>query len=327
MKDQKKKKKLWMRQAHLLVIAAGIMVFVCLAQVAFAGEVAQTSFASPQEAVTSLVNAVKANDTKTLSAILGPGSKDILSSGDAIADTNGRAKFVEVYGEANSLISETESKQVLTLGSEKWPFPIPLVKKGKDWVFDTIAGKEELLNRRIGRNELNTIQSCLAYVDGQREYAMKSLSGAGKKEYAQKFASDPGTKNGLYWEVKEGEELSPMGAFAAKASKEGYSRDKEGKMIPYHGYYFRILKSQGANAPGGAYDYVVNGSMIGGFALIAYPSEYGNSGVMTFLVNHDGVIYQKDLGPDTEKIASAIETFDPDKSWIKCDGEKCESEK
>ena len=178
------------------------------------------------------------------------------------------------------------------------------------------------MNRRIGRNELNTIQVCLAYVDAQREYAMKDMDGDGKAEYAQKFVSGPGTKNGLYWEAKDGESPSPLGPFAAEASAEGYARDKAGKPTPYHGYYFKILKSQGGNASGGAYDYIVDGSMIGGFALVAYPAEYGNSGVVTFVVNHDGIVYQKDLGLDTEKIASAMEKFDPDSSWSRSDTNK-----
>jgi hypothetical protein len=322
MKDQKKVGNSWRCRAYLAIVAAGTVAFVYLTQGVFAGPTGQTSFASAEKAVTSLVDAVKANDMQKLSAILGEGSEDILSSGDDVADSQGRAKFIEIYTEANSLVSEGESKQVLILGKEKWPFPIPIVKKDKDWVFDTMAGREEILHRRIGRNELNTIQTCLAYVDAQREYAMKDLDSDGKTEYAQKFASDPGTKNGLYWKAKEGEGLSPLGSFAALASAEGYARNKEDKPTAYHGYYFKILFAQGGNATGGAYDYVVKGSMIGGFALVAYPAEYGNSGVMTFIVNHDGVVYQKDLGEDTEAIANSLEKFDPDKSWTACENDK-----
>ena len=181
-------------------------------------------------------------------------------------------------------------------------FPIPLVKKGEVWSFDTDKGREEILNRRIGENELSTIQTMLAIVDAEREYAMKDDDSDGVPEYAQKFLSDPGKKNGLYWETKEGEEPSPLGPAAAQAKKEGYKKSGD-KPIPFHGYYYRILKAQGKNAAGGAYDYVVKGKMIGGFAVVASPAKYGNSGVMTFLVNHDGVVYQKDLGKKTEQAA------------------------
>ena len=220
----------------------------------------------------------------------------------------------------NKLEKETDSKMTLVVGEEEWPFPIPIVKKGESWLFDTKAGKEELLNRRIGRNELNTIQTCLAYVDAQREYAMKDRDGDGLLAYAQKFWSTKGKKDGLYWEAKEGEEQSPLGLGAARAVREGYTPRKPGdKPSPFHGYFYRILKAQGKNAPGGAYDYVVKGKMIGGFALVAYPAEYGASGVMTFIVNHDGVVYEKDLGAETAKIASAMTKFDPDQTWKKAE--------
>jgi hypothetical protein len=190
------------------------------------------------------------------------------------------------------------------------------VKRGEKWSFDTRKGKEELINRRIGRNELNTIQVCLAYVDAQREYALKDRDGDGLVEYAQEFRSDRGKKNGLYWDVKAGEAQSPLGPLFAAAREKGYSpKAAGGKPVPYHGYYYRILTGQGKNAPGGAYDYVVKGNMIGGFALVAYPAQYGSSGVMTFIVNHDGVVYQKDLGKSTEKSAVAMKLFNPDQTW------------
>jgi hypothetical protein len=218
----------------------------------------------------------------------------------------------------NRLLSEDEKKVVLYVGNRDWPFPIPIVKDGENWFFNTKAGKQEVLNRRIGRNELNTIQVSLAYVDAQREYALKSRDRGGLLEYAHKFVSEKEKKDGLCWEVKEGEEESPLGPLAAKAAWEGYTRKKSGdKPSPYHGYYYKILKAQGEKAPGGAYDYVVKGKMIGGFALVAYPAEYGNSGVMTFVVNHEGVVYQKDLGKETEKIVSALKKYDPDKTWKK----------
>jgi hypothetical protein len=253
-------------------------------------------------------------------AIFGPAGKEIISSGDKVEDKAAGERFVKAYEAMNKLEKETDSKMTLVVGEEEWPFPVPIVKKGEGWLFDTIAGKEELLNRRIGRNELNTIQVCLAYVDAQREYAMKDQDGDGLLAYAQKFWSTKGKKDGLYWEAKEGEEQSPLGLGAARAVREGYAPGKSGdKPSPFHGYFYRILKTQGKNAPGGAYDYVVKGKMIGGFALVAYPAEYGSSGVMTFIVNHDGVVYEKDLGPETGKIASAITKFDPDQTWKKAE--------
>jgi hypothetical protein len=218
----------------------------------------------------------------------------------------------------NKLVKENDKKMILHVGNSDWPLPIPIVKVGKNWRFDTKEGKEEILNRRIGRNEVNAIQVCLAYVDAQREYVLKDRDADKLLEYAQKFISAKGKKDGLYWEAKEGEEQSPLGPLMAKATKEGYTGKKSGgKPIPYHGYYYKILKAQGKNAQGGAYDYVVKGKMIGGFALVAYPAEYGNSGVMTFIVNHDGVLYQKDLGKDTEKIANAMKKYDADETWKK----------
>jgi hypothetical protein len=207
---------------------------------------------------------------------------------------------------------------VLVIGDKDWPFPIPLVKKGDQWFFDTKAGKEEILNRRIGENELSTVQTLLAIVDAQREYAMKDPDNDGIREYAGKFGSDSGKKNGLYWETKQGEEPSPLGELVADARAEGYTRTgpKAGP-VPFHGYYFRMLKKQGKHASGGAFDYIVKNKMIGGFAVVAYPAAYGSSGVMTFIVNHEGVVYQKDLSKDTAKTATAMTSFDPDKTWKK----------
>lgn len=280
----------------------------------------QKTFKTPEEAVTSLMEAVKADNTKEMLAIFGPAGKEIISSGDKVQDKAAAERFIKAYEAMNKLEKETDSKMTLVVGEEEWPFPVPIVKKGESWIFDTKAGKEELLNRRIGRNELDTIQVCLAYVDAQREYAMKDQDGDGLLAYAQKFWSTKGKKDGLYWEAKEGEEQSPLGLGAARAVREGYTPGKPGdKPSPFHGYFYRILKAQGKNAPGGAYDYVVKGKMIGGFALVAYPAEYGSSGIMTFIVNHDGVVYEKDLGAETGKIASAITKFDPDQTWKKAE--------
>jgi hypothetical protein len=276
----------------------------------------QRTFVSPAEAVNVLVGALKAGDTKTLSAIFGPGSEDIISSGDPVADKAGHERFINLYGQKNQLKEETTERVVLSIGDEDWPFPIPIVKEAGVWRFDSQDGMEELLARRIGRNELDVIQVCQAIVDAQREYALKDRNGDGFREYAQKFRSSPGKQDGLYWEVKEGNEQSPAGPLVAEAQEEGYSgKPADGEPIPYYGYFYRILPAQGQNALGGAYDYVVNGKMIGGFAVVAYPADYGNSGVMTFIVNHDGVVYQKDLGENTAELAKAMKLYDPDDTW------------
>jgi hypothetical protein len=277
----------------------------------------QKTFASPEEAVKAAVTAARNNDDKELVAIFGPSAKDLLFSGDAIADKQRREQFFRLYDEKNGIVPE-KGNMVFVVGKNDWPFPIPLVKKGESWFFDTKKGKDEILNRRIGQNELSTIQTMLAVVDAQREYAMKDLDGDGILEYAEKFRSDAGRKNGLYWETKEGEEPSPLGELVASGRAEGYKRaEKMKNPEPFHGYYFRMLKKQGKHAPGGAFDYVVKGNQIGGFAVVAYPAKYGNSGVMTFVVNHDGVVYQKDLGRNTAKVAKNMKTFDPDKTWKK----------
>ena len=275
----------------------------------------QKGFATPEEAVKAVITAAKSNDDKEIIAIFGPSAKDLMFSGDPVADKQRRELLLSKYDEKNGLVQE-KGNMIFVIGKDDWPFPIPLVKKGNEWFFDTAQGREEVLNRRIGENELNTIQAMLAIVDAQREYAMKDLDGDGIPEYAQKFISDKGKKNGLYWETKEGEEPSPLGPAIARAKEEGYKKSGD-KPIPFHGYYFRTLKAQGKNAAGGAYDYVIKGKMTGGFAVIASPATYGNSGVMTFLVNHDGVVYQKDLGKKTEQAASSIKKFDPDKTWKK----------
>jgi Protein of unknown function (DUF2950) len=310
----RKKRNSWFKRCGALLVAAAFLALVG-SGLSQAETVKQRSFASPEDAIKAMVEALKANDVKALEAILGPGSKELVSSGDPVADRSGREKFVKLYEEKNRL-EQTGDKAVLSIGNEDWPSPIPIVKKDGLWHFDATAGKEEILARRIGRNELSTIKVCLAYVDAQREYFRRDRDGDGILEYAQKFGSDKGEKNGLYWPVKQGEEQSPLGPLAAVAQKQGYSR-KGNKPQPFFGYYYRILTGQGKNAPGGAYDYVVKGNMIGGFALVAYPAKYGASGVMTFIVNHDGVVYEKDLGKNTEKTAQAMKLFDPDSTWKK----------
>jgi len=306
----------WFKRCGALLMAAAFIALVISAP-SQAETMEQRNFASPEEAVKTLIEALKSNDVKAAEAIFGPGSKDLLWSGDPVADQSGREQFLRLY-EQKYRLEATEAKAVLNLGTEDWPFPIPIVKKGGLWYFDTKQGREELLARRIGLNELSAIKACLAYVDAQREYALKDRDGDGLLEYAQKFRSDTGKKNGLYWEVKAGEGQSPLGPLFAAAQEKGYtSKAAGGKPIPYHGYYYRILTGQGKSAPGGAYDYMVKGNMIGGFALVAYPAKYASSGVMTFIVNHDGVVYQKDLGRNTAKAVQAMKLFNPDSTWKK----------
>jgi hypothetical protein len=308
----------WLLRFFCSVAVATLLIVLSAPLQGYAAQAKEKVFASPEAAVKALVDAVKADNMAELSAIFGPAGKEVLSSGDAIADKTGRERFLNAYETKNALIREGDAKVVLQIGAEEWPFPIPIVKRGEKWSFDTGKGKEELINRRIGRNELNTIQTCLAYVDAQREYAVKDRDADGLLEYAQKFRSDPGKKNGLYWEAKAGEGQSPLGPLFAAAQEKGYSgKAAGGKPVPYYGYYYRILTAQGKSAPGGAYDYMVKGNMIGGFALVAYPAQYGSSGVMTFIVNHDGVVYQKNLGKNTEKTAQAMKLFNPDSTWKK----------
>jgi Protein of unknown function (DUF2950) len=226
---------------------------------------------------------------------------------------------VTAYDAKHTIEMEGDGTQTLVIGNDDWPFPIPLVNKAGQWQFDTKAGLDEILRRRIGRNELSAIQVSLAYVQAQNEYASLNPAGLGRGVYAQRIVSRPGKKDGLYWPTAAGEEPSPLGDLAAQAAAEGYETGST--PIPYHGYYYRILTRQGATAPGGAYDYLAKGKMIGGFALIAYPAEYGNSGIMTFMVNQDGTVFQKDLGARTEKIARKIETFNPDGDWKKVDAQ------
>ena len=302
-----------------LYAAAVLLMILTFAGMPAEAAVKQKGFASPEDAVKAFVAASRANDDKELIAILGSGAKDLLYSGDPVSDKERRKRLLEGYDKKNSLVKEGE-KMVLVLGENDWPYPIPLVKQGGKWIFDTKAGKEEVLNRRIGQNELHTIQTMLAIVDAQREYATKDEDGDGLLEYAEKFHSDSGKKNGLYWETKAGEEPSPLGELVAQARAEGYQKmGNTQKPMPFQGYYFRMLRKQGKNAPGGAFDYVVRGNQIGGFAVVAYPAHYRNSGVMTFIVNHDGTVYQKDLGRKTAEKAMAMTQFDPDKTWNKAE--------
>jgi hypothetical protein len=311
---KREKREGWFKRCGAFVLVAAFIALI-ISGPSQAETVKQRTFASPEEAVKAMIEALKSNDVKAMEEILGPGSKDLISSGDPVADQSLREQFVKQYEEKNRL-EQSSDKAVLSIGNDDWPCPIPVVKKDGLWRFDAEEGREEMLARRIGKNEWSTIQFCLAYVDAQREYALKDWDGDGLLEYAQKFGSDKGKKNGLYWKAKQGEEQSPLGHLAAVAHKQGYRKKGENPQ-PFYGYYYRILTGQGKNAAGGAYDYMVKGNMIGGFALVAYPAKYATSGVMTFIVNHDGVVYQKDLGPKTERAAQAMKHFDPDSTWKK----------
>jgi hypothetical protein len=273
-------------------------------------------FDSPQAAVDSLVDALRANDTQRLKTIFGPKGDQIVSSGDPVQDQYQVGRFLEGYDKGHRLETEPDGNVTLLVGEKDWPFPVPIIKVDRGYAFDAAAGEEEILNRRIGRNELATEQVCLAVVDAQHDYAQMRPMGGELREYAPKLVSDPGKKNGLYWPTQEGEPPSPLGPLAATAAQEGYgARNSSSGPQPYHGYYYRLLTSQGPNAPGGATDYMVNGHLIGGFGVIAYPAQYGNSGITTFMTNHDGVLYERDLGPDTAKLAQSITSFDPGPEW------------
>ena len=297
---------------RVVVTATFLMAFAVIA-ISFAATAPQKVFPSLEDGVKAAIQAAKSNDDKEMITIFGPGAKDIIFSGDPVADKERRAKFVTAYEEKNSLVTQGENR-ILVIGKNDWPFPIPLVKKGAGWVFDTEKGRQEILNRRIGENELFTIRALLAVVDAQREYATKDRDKNALLEYAQKFISDPGKKNGLYWQTKAGEPESPLGPIMAQAKSAGYQAQANTPM-PYHGYYYRILTGQGKNAPGGAYSYLVKGKMIGGFAVVAYPAQYDNSGVMTFIVNHEGKVFQKNLGKNTATIARSMKEYNPDSTW------------
>ena len=296
----------------LTCIIAAVLFIHADSTSSFAAGVSQKSFTSPQEAVNALVDASRTEDLKELSIIGGPGSKALIFSGDDAADRVGREKFLKAYDQKNSLEQASATKVVLHIGDDEWPMPVPIVKKGAAWVFDARAGKQEILNRRVGRNELHVMDVLQAYVDAQHEYASKDCKGGGRVEFAQRLISTKGKHDGLYWKTEEGEEMSPLGPLMAKAAKEGYANKD---LQPFHGYYFKILKGQGKHAEGGSYNYVVKGKMLLGFAIVAYPAQYGNSGVMTFIVSQEGTIYEKNLGKNTRRFAEKLKIFDPDKTW------------
>jgi hypothetical protein len=277
----------------------------------------QKLFPTPEDALKGLVEAAKTHDKAALDQIFGPSAKDLRTSDDVQAAAE-FDEFARHVAEKTNLVRENDSKAIIHLGNENWPFPIPLVKMNDQWFFDTEAGKEEILNRRIGEDELTAILVCRTYVKAQREYVLKDWDNDGILAYAQKLRSDPGKKNGLFWRHAPGEAVSPLGELVAQARMEGYKKEKsvfKEQPMPFHGYYFTILTRQGKKAPGGKYNYIVNGNMVGGFALIAFPSNWGKSGVMTFIVNQQGKVYEKNLGPETLKIAREMKSYDPDETW------------
>ena len=302
-----------------VILSVLLLASVLVSPLAYAEDTAQQVFSSPSAAASALVAAAKADDMKTLSSILGPDAAQVISSGDPVADNNARDNFVSHYQQMHRLAYDDQGRIILYIGADNWPYPIPLVKKDGGWIFDTAAGKQELLNRRVGRNELFTIDVLEDLADAQTEYASETRDGESAGQFAQKFTSDPGKHNGLYWETAAGEPQSPMGPAIASATAEGYKRDSTGSPIPFHGYYYKVLTAQGKNAPDGAKNYLVDGKMTNGFAFLAYPAEYRASGVMTFMINQDGVIVQKDLGPDTARLASETAEYNPDKSWQEVD--------
>ena len=279
-------------------------------------------FRSPGSAAAALVEAARADDLKEMTAILGSDAKEIISSGDPVADNNAREEFTRRYDQMHRLAHDDQGRVILYVGAENWPLPIPIVKRGDGWAFDSAAGEEEMLYQRVGKNELFTIDVLEELADAQLEYADRERDASGVAQYAQTIFSSPGKKDGLYWPTKEGEPESPIGPLIADATAEGYQRDPSGRPAPFHGYYYKVLTGQGADAPGGASDYIEDGKMTRGFAFLAYPADYRASGVMTFMIDKAGVVVEKDLGPDTEKIAPTITTFNPDSSWFELQEEE-----
>jgi hypothetical protein len=298
-----------------LLFVAGLF-YLMIATAATAQAVSgQKTFSSPLEAVHALVEAARSGDPAQLEPLLGPHATQLISSGDAGAAKELLAGFVKAYGEKHSLLVEAQGFERLQVGSADWPFPFPIVRDGEVWYFDVDRGNQEILDRRIGRDELGAIAVCEGYVQSQVEYGSKGRDGDPSGIYAQRFHSNPGKQDGLYWPVAKGEPESPMGPLVASASAAELARRPTQSPVPYYGYFYRILTEQGAYAPGGAKSYIVDGKLTGGFALIAYPAEYRSSGVMTFIVNQDGVIYQQDLGDQTGELASKMTAYNPDSSW------------
>ncbi len=303
------------RHASLIKTALFAISLVLIVTLANAQEAGEKTFATPQDAGKALYDAVKTGDKAAMEAVLGKSSAGIVSSGDEVQDRNNLEFFTKRFEQMNRWAKESNGNQILYIGAENWPFPIPLKSNAGRWYFDTKAGVKEILFRRIGKNELAAIRVCDALADAQHDYFDQTHDGDSVHQYAQKFVSDEGKQNGLYWKVAEGQPESPIGPLVAYATGQGYG-GKHDTPQPFHGYYYRILTGQGANVKGGAKSYLVDGKMTGGFAFVAYPAEYRNSGVMTFLVDATGVVYQKDLGANTADIASAMKDYNPNSTWV-----------
>jgi len=303
-----------MKKHSMLGGFALVAIVAVLGLAGCGGGTKSASYATPEEAAAALVAAVESGDTERMSSVLGDESGAIVASGDSVSDAAERAEFLSEYRVNHALVPDGEDRMTLQVGADLWPFPVALIKDARGWRFDGAGAAEEIAFRRVGRNELGAIAVCRGFVLAQNEYASEGRDGAPAGIYAQKLISDEGRHNGLYWPAVDGEMPSPVGPFVAQASAEGYRANTETRP-PYHGYRYRPLFAQGANAPGGAKDYFTNGQLVGGFALIAWPAEYAMSGVMTFMVSRDGVVYQKDLGMDTGAVVEKIETYDPDASW------------
>ena len=307
----------WANLPKLAVVA--ILLTVCFPARSMAQQPGHKTFSSAEEASSALFASAQSNDAKAMLDILGPDGKQIVSSGDETEDANSRANFVKRYQEMHRLVKEPDGTTVLYIGAHNWPTPIPLVNKGNSWFFDTEAGKKEVLYRRVGRNELSAIRVCQELVAAQKEYS------AEHKEYAQKIFSDDGQHNGLYWKAADGEPQSPIGPLVATAVAHGYARSQDGAPTPYRGYYYHILTRQGKSGPGGPKSYIATGKMTEGFAFVAFPAEYRSSGVMTFIVNEDGTVYEKDLGKKTEVLATAMKEYNPNPSWQKAEEQQEET--
>jgi hypothetical protein len=301
-------------------VAVGILLAGCFPARSLAQQQGQKTFSSSEDASAALVTAARSNDEKAMLDILGPEGRQIVSSGDTAEDTQNRANFVDKYQEMHRLVKEPDGNTILYIGAENWPTPIPLVNNGHSWYFDTAAGKTEILYRRIGRNELSAIRVCQELVAAQKEFYATQHNG-----YASKIFSDAGQHNGLYWKAADGESQSPIGPLVASAVADGDTRNQDVAPAPFRGYYYQILTREGKNAPLGAKSYFVNGKMTKGFAFVAYPAEYRSSGVMTFIVSEDGVVYEKDLGKKTAVLAKGMKEYNPNASWQKAEEQEKET--
>lgn len=303
------------RHVSLIKVAVFAISLVLLAAVMNAQEPGQKTFSTPQDAGKALYEAIKSGDKSAMEAVLGQSSASVISSGDEVQDKNNGEFITQRFEQMNRWAKDVNGDQTLYIGAENWPFPIPLKSNAGQWYFDTKAGVQEILFRRIGKNEMAAIRVCEVLAEAQQDYFEQTHDGDTVHQYAQKFTSDEGKQNGLYWKVAEGQPESPVGPLVAYATGEGYGGEKTAAQ-PFHGYYYRMLKGQGANVKGGAKSYIVDGKMTGGFAFVAYPAEYRNSGVMTFLVDATGVVYQKDLGVKTADIAKQMKAYNRNSTWV-----------